>query len=85
VGEEVTIDVRGDAFLRGMVRRMVAVLLAVGTGKLEPEAVAPMLDAREPALGGAAAPARGLTLRRVTLGRKRTQRDEEPGQDGRED
>jgi tRNA pseudouridine38-40 synthase len=86
VGPLVTIDVRGDAFLRGMVRRMVAALLAVGTGKLEPSAVRTMLEANEPALGGAAAPARGLTLRRVTLGRKGTTRnDEERGQDGHED
>ena len=69
-GSQVTIDVRADAFLRGMVRRIVATLLAVGTGKLEPGAVSGMLAAREPALGGAAAPARGLCLRRVVLGRR---------------
>ena len=34
-GRLVTIDVRADAFLRGMVRRMVAVLLEVGLGKME--------------------------------------------------
>ena len=32
-GRLVTIDVRADAFLRGMVRRIVAVLLAVGLGQ----------------------------------------------------
>ena len=32
-GRLVTIDVRADAFLRGMVRRMVAVLLEVGLGQ----------------------------------------------------
>ncbi|HJU48700.1 MAG TPA: tRNA pseudouridine(38-40) synthase TruA [Gaiellaceae bacterium] len=74
-GSLVTIDVRADAFLRGMVRRIVATLLAVGMGKLDPEAVSGLLAAREPALGGAAAPARGLCLRRVVLGR----RDARPG------
>ncbi len=34
-GRLVTIDVRADAFLRGMVRRMVAVLLEVGLGKMD--------------------------------------------------
>jgi tRNA pseudouridine38-40 synthase len=69
-GSTVTIDVRADAFLRGMVRRIVATLLAVGKGKLEASAVAGLLVAGTPALGGAAAPARGLCLRRVVLGRR---------------
>jgi tRNA U38,U39,U40 pseudouridine synthase TruA len=53
-----------------MVRRIVAALLAVGTGKLEVAAVGRLLEAREPALDGAAAPAKGLCLRRVALGRR---------------
>ena len=69
-GSLVTIDVRADAFLRGMVRRIVAVLLAVGKGQLEPSAVPGLLSAGRPALRGAAAPARGLCLRRVVLGRR---------------
>jgi tRNA pseudouridine38-40 synthase len=69
-GSTVTIDVRADAFLRGMVRRIVAVLLAVGKGQLDPSAVPGLLTAGRPALGGAAAPARGLCLRRVVLGRR---------------
>jgi tRNA pseudouridine38-40 synthase len=69
-GSTVTIDVRADAFLRGMVRRIVAALLAVGKGRLEASAVPGLLGAGEPALGGAAAPARGLCLRRVVLGRR---------------
>jgi tRNA pseudouridine38-40 synthase len=69
-GSAVEIDVQADAFLRGMVRRIVATLLAVGKGQLEPAAVPGLLAARTPALRGAAAPARGLTLRRVVLGRR---------------
>ena len=69
-GSQVTIDVRADAFLRGMVRRIVATLLAVGTGRLEASAVGALLTAGTPALDGAAAPARGLCLRRVVLGRR---------------
>jgi tRNA pseudouridine38-40 synthase len=68
-GRLVTIDVRADAFLRGMVRRMVALLLEVGRGQLNDDAVAAALADRRPALDGAAAPARGLCLRRVVLGR----------------
>ena len=70
-GDLVTIDVRADAFLRGMVRRMVAALLAVGTGKVREADVAAALLEPGPAFGGAAAPARGLCLRRVVLGRRR--------------
>jgi tRNA pseudouridine38-40 synthase len=69
-GSLVTIDVRADAFLRGMVRRIVAAVLAVGRGQLDASAVPGLLTAREPALAGAAAPARGLCLRRVALGRR---------------
>ncbi|HET7474163.1 MAG TPA: tRNA pseudouridine(38-40) synthase TruA [Candidatus Limnocylindrales bacterium] len=69
-GSLVTIDVRGDAFLRGMVRRIVAVLVEVGLRKLNDEAVREALAARRPARNGAAAPARGLCLRRVVLGRR---------------
>ena len=72
-GPVVTIDVRADAFLRGMVRRIVAALLAVGTGRLEAGAVSDLLAAGSPALAGAAAPARGLCLRRVVLGRRQGQ------------
>jgi tRNA pseudouridine38-40 synthase len=68
-GRVVTIDVRADAFLRGMVRRIVAVLLRVGDGRMDVAGVAAALDAGRPALSGAAAPARGLCLRRVALGR----------------
>jgi tRNA pseudouridine38-40 synthase len=70
VGLAVEIDVRADAFLRGMVRRIVATLLAVGKGSLEPAMVPGLLATRAPALRGASAPARGLCLRRVALGRR---------------
>ena len=70
VGCLVTIDVRANAFLRGQVRRMVACLLEVGLGKMDEQGLRAALVAREPALKGAAAPARGLCLRRVVLGRR---------------
>ena len=73
-GSTVTIDVRADAFLRGMVRRIVAALLAVGRRELEASAVPGLLQAGRPALDGAAAPARGLCLRRVVLGRRTGER-----------
>jgi tRNA pseudouridine38-40 synthase len=69
-GRLVTIDVRADAFLRGQVRRMVAGLLEVGLGRIDEMELRAALAARDPALNGAAAPAKGLCLRRVALGRR---------------
>ncbi|MGZ6339860.1 MAG: tRNA pseudouridine(38-40) synthase TruA [Candidatus Limnocylindrales bacterium] len=76
-GSLVTIDVAADAFLRQMVRRIVAVLLEVGLGKMDREAVAAALASRRPALDGATAPAKGLCLRRVALGRRPDSRNGE--------
>ena len=72
-GDLITIDVRADAFLRGMVRRMVAALLAVGRGALPEGSIGGLLAGPAPALDGAAAAAKGLCLRRVVLGRRRRQ------------
>jgi tRNA pseudouridine38-40 synthase len=69
-GRFVTIDVRADSFLRGMVRRMVALLLEVGLGKMNQEEVLAALAEPGPAFDGAAAPAKGLCLRHVALGRR---------------
>jgi tRNA pseudouridine38-40 synthase len=76
-GRTVTIDVRADAFLRGMVRRMVAALLEVGLGRLNDAAVRSALAGPGPAFDGAAAPARGLCLRRVAFGPRVVERNGE--------
>ena len=69
-GRLVTIDVRADSFLRGQVRRMVAVLVEVGLGKMDDEAVRSALAGAGPAFKGTAVPAKGLCLRRVAFGRR---------------
>jgi tRNA pseudouridine38-40 synthase len=68
-----TVEVRvtANAFLRRMVRSIVAVLLQVGRGKLAPDAVDALLVGSGRALDGRAAPARGLTLERVIYERRR--------------
>jgi tRNA pseudouridine38-40 synthase len=80
VGRTIVIDVRAESFLRGMVRRIVAVLIEVGRGKMSEAQVAAALAERRPALDGATAPAHGLCLRRVALGRDR-RADVERGQE----
>jgi tRNA pseudouridine38-40 synthase len=67
-GPQVTIDIAADAFLRSMVRRIVAVLVEVGHGRLKEEAVAEALASGRQPLNGATAPAKGLCLRRVVFG-----------------
>jgi tRNA pseudouridine38-40 synthase len=80
-GQLVTIDVRANAFLRGMVRRMVAVLLEVGHGRMNETEVREALAARSPARNGAKAPARGLCLRHVALGRPAATEQDTDGDD----
>lgn len=69
-GRLITIIVVGDAFLRQMVRRLAAALLRVGRGQATAAELAAALTAATPAFGGDTAPAHGLCLWRVTLGRK---------------
>jgi tRNA pseudouridine38-40 synthase len=64
-GTSVEVVVTANAFLRRMVRSIVALLLEAGRGKLAPDDVAALLDRGGRALDGRAAPARGLTLERV--------------------
>jgi tRNA pseudouridine38-40 synthase len=67
-GRTVTIDVRADSFLRGMVRRMVACLLEVGLGNMDEMMVRSALGGDGPAFSGVSAPAKGLCLRHVAFG-----------------
>ncbi|HEY8199124.1 MAG TPA: hypothetical protein VIF44_05090, partial [Candidatus Limnocylindrales bacterium] len=68
-GRTITIDVVGDAFLRQMVRSIVAALIRVGRGAATKEDVAAALESPRRAFAGAVAPPQGLCLRRVVLGR----------------
>jgi tRNA pseudouridine38-40 synthase len=74
-GRYVTIDVRADSFLRGQVRRMVGLLLEVGLGTAGIEEVRAALADPGSARKGAAAPAKGLCLRHVAIGRRTGKQD----------
>ncbi len=58
-------EVRGSGFLHHMVRNLVGTLMEVGKGKLAPQDVRRILEARDRTLAGPTAPARGLCLVRV--------------------
>jgi tRNA pseudouridine38-40 synthase len=75
-GRYVTIDVRADSFLRGQVRRMVGLLLEVGLGKIDIDQVRTALADPGSARKGAVAPAKGLCLRHVAIGRRIGERDD---------
>jgi len=61
-GQLVTLDVRGNAFLRMMVRIVVGTLAEVGTGRWTPAQVAEILASRDRTKAGKTAPAHGLEL-----------------------
>jgi len=56
------LDLRGDGFLRGMVRAIAGSLLEVGTGKQPPTWITTLLDVRDRREAGANLPPHGLTL-----------------------
>jgi tRNA pseudouridine38-40 synthase len=78
-GELLEIRVTANAFLRRMVRSLVALLMEVGRGRLSPEAVDGVLDGGARALHGRAAPARGLTLERVIYASANKSNTNQPG------
>ncbi|HEY1812436.1 MAG TPA: tRNA pseudouridine(38-40) synthase TruA [Kofleriaceae bacterium] len=61
-GDLLTIDVRGNAFLRNMVRIIVGTLSEVGTGHRPAAQVAEILALRDRTQGGITAPPQGLEL-----------------------
>lgn len=65
-GEAVAFDFTANAFLTGMVRRLVGTLLLVGDGRLSVEGFAAILAARVKTHPGAAVAARGLCFVGVT-------------------
>jgi tRNA pseudouridine38-40 synthase len=67
-GDVVTFGFRANAFLHQMVRTVMGTLVRVGEGKLEPDDVRTMLEARQRAVISQPAPAQGLTLVRVAYG-----------------
>ena len=85
----VYITVRGNAFLRQQVRAFIGTLYRVGIGRLLPNAVAGLREARDRTQCPAVAPAWGLTLTHVNyegirLTGPEPWREEQDGHDGTE-
>lgn len=58
-------EIRGSGFLYHMVRNIMGTLMEVGRGKLTPQDVARILEARDRTRAGPTAPAQGLCLMKV--------------------
>ena len=63
--ELIKITVEADSFLYNMVRIIAGTLADVGTGRLEPEAMADIIGGGDRRLGGITAPPQGLFLKKV--------------------
>jgi tRNA pseudouridine38-40 synthase len=70
-GSVMSVRFRANAFLHQMVRTIVGTLVRVGEGKLEPQDVRTMLEARRRSVLSQPAPPWGLTLERVSYGPRR--------------
>jgi tRNA pseudouridine38-40 synthase len=65
------VDVRGNAFLRNMVRILVGTLVEVGEGRRPPSQVAEILAGKDRTKAGITAPAHGLELVSVRYGERK--------------
>jgi len=65
-GDLVELAVSANAFCHHMIRSIVSASVEIGLGRLEPEAMGEILDARDRTRATGTAPARGLTLVSVT-------------------
>jgi len=63
--DEIVLDVRGEGFLRHMVRNLAGTLIEVGRGRFAIEDAGRILASRDRGQAGPTAPAHGLTLVRV--------------------
>ena len=70
-----TVEVRGNAFLRNMVRIVVGTLVEVGLGRFSPAQVAEILAGRDRTKAGLTAPAHGLELVEVRYDGRRVSSD----------
>ena len=60
--QELVYTVRGRSFLRYMVRKMVGTLIDVGKGRLQPDDIPRLIEARDRSQAGPTAPPEGLYL-----------------------
>lgn len=67
--QEIVIDYTGDGFLQNMIRIITGTLIEIGSGRLTPEDMERIRDAKDRASAGYTAPPQGLMLMEVTYGK----------------
>jgi tRNA pseudouridine38-40 synthase len=60
--EWIFVDVEGDRFLYNMVRNIVGTLVEVGVGRMKPEKMPEIIEAKDRRAAGPIAPPEGLCL-----------------------
>ncbi|MFP4089994.1 MAG: tRNA pseudouridine(38-40) synthase TruA [Cyclobacteriaceae bacterium] len=63
--DSLAFHITADRFLRGMVRALVGTLLEIGTGRLDPDDFAQIIDSRNRSRAGRAVPPEGLYLSEI--------------------
>lgn len=61
-GTELKFTISADRFLRNMVRAIVGTMVEIGSGKLKPEDLKKIIEAKNRSIAGTSAPAHGLFL-----------------------
>jgi tRNA pseudouridine38-40 synthase len=64
-GNQLVFTITADRFLRNMVRAIVGTLLEVGRGKIKPDAIKEIIEAKDRSAAGFSVPAQGLFLEAV--------------------
>lgn len=64
-GSHIILQFIGDGFLYNMVRIMAGTLIEVGRGKITPDSIQAILDAKDRSLSGFTAPPHGLFLKKI--------------------
>jgi tRNA pseudouridine38-40 synthase len=64
-GDKLIFNITADRFLRNMVRAIVGTLLEIGKGKMKPEEIEAVINAKDRGAAGFSVPAKGLFLEKV--------------------
>lgn len=66
INNEIVFTIKADRFLRNMVRAIVGTLIEVGIGKIKPDNIVKIINARDRCRSGFSVPAHALSLIKVT-------------------
>ena len=66
INNEIVFTIKADRFLRNMVRAIVGTLIEIGIGKINPDNIDEIIDAKDRCRSGVSVPAHALSLIKVT-------------------